>query len=147
MSATGGIAQFVPAPPSLLIARVLISSPQILNASAVPITIVPAPGPGKLLIPITALFSYRFGTIVYAGGGNEMVTWAADFPLFLNTPFVSPGILGSAASYAQALWPIQQNDLGVGPYVNESLVFGTTVAQVNGDGELLLELAYSIFET
>lgn len=51
-------------------AKVTITSAQLLQLNTTPITIVPAQGAGKVIIPFTVLLRYRFGTIEYATNLN-----------------------------------------------------------------------------
>ena len=53
---------------ALLTTKVTISSAELLNINATPKTLIPAPGVGKLIIPITCVLVYRYGTTDYTGG-------------------------------------------------------------------------------
>lgn len=48
-----------------------ITSDELLNMSSAPITVVPAPGAGKAIIPHSFAYRAKFGTVQYSSGEEE----------------------------------------------------------------------------
>lgn len=97
----------------VLVARVNLSSAQLLALLATPVTIVPAPGVGFQIVMLAAVLRFFGGTVAYTdvGGAVQFVVGGqvlalASNALFLVTvapnrrlqTFVSPGATGVAAN-------------------------------------------------
>lgn len=59
-----------------LTATVPLSTSQILHLHSAPITIVPNPGPGKAIVPVSAAYANKFGTIPFTG--DARLFWGAS---------------------------------------------------------------------
>ena len=70
--------------PTLQVSKVTLTQAQLEALSGTPIDLVPAPGAGKAIVPVSAAAHYKFGTtpytitgggsgiaVEYAGGGGE----------------------------------------------------------------------------
>lgn len=85
-----------------------ISSAQLLALSTTPVTLVPAPGPGKFILPLSYVLRFKPGTIAYANtkGASYQIFW--DFlgycPVSVpSNTLVTPPLLSVAATAANLL--------------------------------------------
>ena len=71
---------------ALLSTTTLISKAQILTLNSAPVQLIPAPGPGKLIVVLSAVLVYKFGTQPYV---------QSDDSLFLVYEASENGVLGT----------------------------------------------------
>lgn len=90
-----------PGAAAMLVAVTNLTSAQIVTLSSVPVNIVPAPGPGKIIALIGMALVYNFGTHAFANGASDLleVQFAgANNDLMLSTG-VGGLITGSASGF------------------------------------------------
>lgn len=118
---------FTPAPPSqqtVLTQTTQISHAQLLALGSSPISVIPAPGASKVIIPGAYIFRYDFLTRAYSGDGGS----ANGFFYGNITAGNVPGfLLNAPGSFVLAgPPPISVFSPAVGDYTNQPLNFGGT---------------------
>jgi hypothetical protein len=124
------------------LATVSLSSHDLLNLSTRPITLVPAPGAGMVLILVLAIYRTTFGTSAYTGNAqcyygstNEMVDMGDG-----NAFQATSNTVATAASFceyngSQVFTPM--TDL-----INQPIVVGASVTLAGGDGTGTVSVLY-----
>lgn len=122
-------------------AQVSLSSSQILNLNTTPVTLVAAPGSGKLIQVISAIWDYTFVSTAYS---NTAVS------IYCNTNSVNPictfvgGVLISTSSIIKdASWPAT-NVQGGTLIDNAPIIISGGVNPTTGDGTAKVTLLYKI---
>jgi len=132
------------------IAIVTLTKAQILAANATPVTIVPAPGTGRAIIVLFAIYEALFGTTPYTdggglyygsvnfGGGIAVVADGGDGGVLAQNP---PNIfvLGSNASFT-ASGPVGG---ATGYLSNQAVVYTSNGGLTGGDGGLRITVVYN----
>lgn len=124
------------------LATVSLTSHDLLNLRTQPITLVPAPGAGMVLIPVLTIYRTTFGTSAYTGNAqcyygstNEMVD-IGDGNAFQAT---SNTVTTSAAYYqyngSQVFTPMTK-------LINQPIVVGASVTIAYGDGSGNVSVLY-----
>jgi hypothetical protein len=118
---------------ALLVATVNLTAAQIKTLDSVPVQLVPAPGAGKLLVPLFFVPVFSFGTRPYqfATGGSD--TLHVFWEPIGNTTQVgySNMIVGLASAFAIQSAFFDTTDIFPGPD-NESLALVSLSAYTNG---------------
>jgi len=57
---------------SLQLATVRLSSSQLLNCQSTPVTVIPSPGPNKIIVVNSATYILKYGTSAYNGDGSAL---------------------------------------------------------------------------
>jgi hypothetical protein len=128
------------APATLLSVKVSLSSSQILNATTSPVTVIPAPGAGKVVVIIQSVYSYIFGTTPYSGGPVGLYYGTtpnqADYGqlFFFALSASSFGLVGQGGN---------QSDL-ISQYENQPILFTGTGPYTGGDGTGAVTVWYVI---
>jgi hypothetical protein len=90
-----------PSPQAVLAATVTLNQAALIALAATPFTLVPAPGAGRIIIPIGFAFIYNFGTTAYQGQDGVAVEYAgaANDIVLLSGVTTSPLITAAASSF------------------------------------------------
>jgi len=121
--------------------KVTLTSAQLLNSFTAPITLIAAPGAGKIINIVECVFQYNYGTITYIQPNNcfiytntinyAQIAFGAGFLTSVTSKLGKVTFNSSASSSAFA--------------ANQSIIFGTAAANpTTGDGTLDLYLTYTI---
>lgn len=160
----------------LQVARVTVSSAQLLNLAAAPVTIVPPPGAGKIIVPALGwqyiaaqtagtlsggpVLVYKFASTPYVDGGGGFpclflganpATWFIDY---FGASFWDQTADQVQSGFAQAASGLPAPP-GMGPVVsvssvaNQPLMFGLTpggASPTGGDGSVLVTVPYFVVD-
>lgn len=136
-------------------ATVLVTPAELKNLVASPKTIIAAPGAGKVILPVVALFDYEYGTVAYEnGGGGDMYLGLAgpEFP-YTGVAYGLPNLVTAAAS-SLVMYALPAGGPN-GPYTqdlrsdfeNAALKLRKSTANLTaGDGTLTITLVYQIVD-
>jgi len=120
-----------------LSAVVEISSNELKNMHASPITLVPAPGVGKYIAAASVVMKYTFGGIAYTQPGNTNVVSGITTNNIVNMG----NVLNSGSSFVRFSGANNSSVL----YENAPLqLFNTTGELTNGNGTATVYVYYSI---
>ncbi len=141
LEAKAATAQQGQPPKEYLTEKIRLTSAQILAAETTPVVILPAPGPGKKIVPIRAIIDGEGGT-PYVNTGNVFVD-------FESAP--TNGIFNGLASVLDSADPISVLSVVDGQAnlaENEALVFqGTGLGTTTGDFDVTIQIEYEIIES
>ncbi|GAG67338.1 unnamed protein product [marine sediment metagenome] len=115
--------------------RTEVSSAEILTLNSVPLELVEAPGTGSILMPITAIVKYYYGTIVYATNLNLIILLDNGTIVLNFNNLISLGADTVMFSGTGTLAPAQLENEGI----ELSVQTGDPTA---GDGTLVVHLWY-----
>lgn len=121
--------------------KISISSAQLLALFTTPQEIVPAPGPGFMIVPYVVLAKLIFGTTAYTTAGHAI---SAN----IGTTTASLGDVLAQAADAEVSVPMSLT-LGARTIV-DNVAMLLKIATANptlGDGTLIVEVLYNIFAT
>lgn len=132
------------------VASVLLSSAQLLAIQTTAITLVAAPGAGKMLIPLKLVLSYKFNTTAYtiANADNafrlQYVGQTTSLASTLATGLVSAAT--STTGYVNMVSPQTgiANTVAANLGLELKLAIGTTPALTLGDGTVQAYVEYEI---
>lgn len=133
-------------PQGSIITQVRLTAAQILGMYAAPVSIIPAPGTGKLIIVGRITGTVIYGTAQFAAGGAIGLQWGSTVHgggAAASTTLAAATLNGYAASNTFELTPDNTDALattsGVGIYISNA-----TGAFTTGDSVLLLNVNYSV---
>jgi len=125
------------AAPSLRKATVTLSSAQILALDGTPVTIVPAPGSGKWLVPHRVALAVDFATTPYVNGD----TWPGLYYAGPGPQIKALDILSQASSARSAESPTIGADAANTD--NVAIVAGYGSPSTDGDSPLIVTVWYT----
>lgn len=121
--------------------RVEITSAEILDLNSTPKELVPAPGAGKVLEFVSAVFHLKHGGTDYTGGADVIVQNETGTDLSGN--LANTFIQSSADAYAI----LNALQAGVVNVVNEALdLYNSSTTFATGNGTLVVHVAYRIHD-
>jgi hypothetical protein len=123
-------------------ARQTLTSAQILASNTNPITIVPAPGPGNIIVPIEATMTLNFNTTAYTSAGSPSIYYAENLTTMITGSSFSLTGTVSSIQGGRALtagpWPLSTT-------TNNSVVFFTPTSNPTvGDGTVDIDIWFTI---
>lgn len=132
------------------VANGVITSAQIKNLVASPVTLLPAAGAGTVIIPLFMFFNLRFITTAYAAGGNLDVFW--DDGNTASNPLIIDGISqtfmqldGSAIMYQHSDEPPANAELIANADNHPVLLeMDGVIDFTTGDGTLAYRITYIV---
>ena len=135
---------------TLQTATVTLTSAQILNLAATPITIVPAPGSNKTILLTNVLAHYRYNSTAYTingAGGNFLigfpgVTSSAYLTILGQTSFIDQTSDQYLQSYAGGIAAFSASE-----QVNQPLQITVENDPKLGNGTVTLTILYSVVNT
>lgn len=129
---------------AIRVITITLSSAQLLTISAVPVQVLPSPGPGKTYIVHGSLAHFIFGGIAYTAGANLRLTlgtfaqgfWIACLGSLINVlvDTFSQGTENAANVPATA-------------QVNLPLMVTSSSSPITGNGAMILTVFYSVVDT
>jgi hypothetical protein len=126
-------------------ATIALTSAQLRQLYTAPIQIVAAPGPGQMLLPIAAVYQYKFGTAAYQNGGNLWLNFANDtggnnFLQTFNSPVNASSWTIAFGFTTGAVQDVQAN------FANSALMVtnGGGLNFSGGDGTLTVTVSYIV---
>jgi hypothetical protein len=129
---------------SLLTTKVTVSSSELLNLGSAPKTLIAAPGAGNLIVPITCILVYKYGTVDYAGTVN--LALSPNNTLF-NVTFNSAISGNSNRISTRTVAATATTTFANGStFDNVALTLGSTGNPTTGDGTLDVYLSYYIID-
>ncbi len=126
-------------------ARAVMTSTDLLAATR--ITVVPAQGPGKVIIPIQVSIEYAFGTVGYTvPGGTAMDIFYGTGPDIFNIP--ASGFLDQATSevYVAPPNPIDNAQFTRAQVDNIPITAVLSAPVTVGDGEVIYTVWYQVLD-
>ena len=126
-------------------AVVSISSAQILAMNVTPVVVIPAPGPGLVIVPITAYIVYNFKTTAYASAASN---WLTTFNgnvgnLALSTQSINV-VLTAGTSEVRQGFTQGSSILTFASCVNLPVTVSLSSAATLGDGTITFTIYYDV---
>lgn len=123
-------------------ATVEITSAQLLNCATSPITIVAAPGSGKIIVPVAIIDNFKYVSAPYTTDGSDAVYYGSASGL--GAAIANPSINGLASS--QITMEVLNINTPVAPteLINQAVVFTDTTNPTGGDGMLGISFSYIV---
>ena len=120
-----------------------LSSAQILALDTDPVVLLPAPGPGRMIVVLGSQFSYRAGTTPYTTANSPVIVY--DGPS--KTGCANFNIdLSSAVDQVSAQPAGQVSSITPNEVENVAILMTMTAGDVTlGDGTLSVALSYSVY--
>jgi hypothetical protein len=114
-----------------------ITSAQILNSNSVPVTLIPAPGAGKVIFVQSAIFKYVYGSSVYTTNTTTNIRLGA-FTLWTSGTAIQGG-----TDYVNFVNMIPTSTVGSSLPENQPILFNTSTGNpTGGDGTIDLYITY-----
>jgi len=120
-----------------------LSSANILALNTTPFTLVPEQGAGTIIIPVSAIMIYTFGTIAYAAGTLRLIensTPAIGAAIMTN----ATGINLIAGSYNGNFIPSIVLGTATSIQTNQALQLYSGTAVTLGDGTMKIIVTYVV---
>ena len=137
-------------PPSGVLSKTVttLTAAQVLALNTVPVILVPAPGAGKYIQPVTVLLEYKHVTtpyhIVGSDAGANISNPANQVPWFFD-PTAWTGVIDQAASQlSPAVNASSGAALALSDVVNQPLQVVSNNLLTTGDGTLTYTVYYTI---
>jgi hypothetical protein len=146
----GGAGPSIPFPEDamLQISKTLHPS-DILNLFALPFTLIPTPGPQKVIVPFGWCLSLNFNTTPYAAGGDLFISFGAGSHSFNDQ--VGSGLLmiNAASAIAEGtIYPLVNDPAaGVNDRDKPLILSNAGAPFINGDSDLLITIFFSVAPT
>lgn len=147
LTTLGKITSGSQATPTEQLMQIVLTSAQIKTLNATPLSILAAPGAGKIIAINTIIFANTFGTIQYTRTG-------ATFKLFLGTTADALALTGdqnamviAAASAASLIQPSTNSNFATATKgVNKAIFIGNDGGSefAAGDGTIKVTLVYTV---
>jgi hypothetical protein len=131
---------------ALQVARVEVTSAQLLALVETPVVLVAAPGAGKVLVPISVAWQYKFGTAPYDAPGSATVDYsslAGD----ISGPGIGSGCLDQSSNQFNFLAIYLNGPNPQSTAENLALVLANEAGSGDfsqGDGTLTVTIAYYV---
>lgn len=122
---------------------VTVSSAQLLAISGNPVTILAAPGAGKLIQVFGTSYYYKFITAPYTGGGSPGINYT-DFNGDGAALFPGTNIILQADSRFTPFSTFGATQDPVSNDANQPVVFADDVNYVGGSGTLMITITYMV---
>ena len=120
-------------------ATVTLSAAQIATLDTIPVTVVAAPGAGKIVIPVSTYTAYTYLTSAY--------TTVSDLQLISNGAFLArmmqaSALSGSSSSYALSSLNNGGSASNITTFVNQALIASLGAPISGGLGSIQIDLQY-----
>ena len=125
-------------------ARIALTAAQIKTLHSVPVSLVPAPGAGRVIIFEELLFDFKYNTVQYTGGGVVQPVYHG------HTTGLSVGTVAAATvqAAANALVHLAQQASATGLTVLDNTgldLYAATADFAAGDGTAIVIVNYAIW--
>lgn len=118
-----------------------LSSAELLDIMGSPVEVVPAPGPGNVLVLIAQAFTYLAGTTPYTPNGGSLAVQYGDEPATAYRAYGYASTIDQAASTFGTLLT-DTGSFALADYEDAPLVIaGSTADPTDGDGTLVVSLS------
>jgi hypothetical protein len=138
---------FAQAASPVQIATVTLSSAQLRVLHGSPVQLIPAPGVGQVIAPISVVFQYKAGTTPYTVGSGARLAVYLGTPNNVVTQVAASGFLDQAASQVFMMHGIG----GIGVSLQSTLENAPVVVRnddptewANGDGTVTITTIYTV---
>ena len=129
-----------------LMATVNLSSADILTLASVPITIVLAPGAGKIIILNSFTFCFKAGTTPYLNGQNSELTYNGTYTGFIGGGLIPASVICSATDVVFNVISYPAKDITYG--IDKAIEFTSKMAGIiefdTGNGTAKIFIFYHI---
>jgi len=126
------------------VATVVVTAANLIGMKAAPVSILPAPGAGKLIIVDAIAFQFKNGATQFTGGGALSFVYhrTAVTP---HTGSIAATVLQAAAADVQYLGPNTTGALDLQSAINLGLdITNATAAFAAGNGTAIVTVWYSV---
>jgi hypothetical protein len=136
---TGPIGVTGPTGEELQTTEVFLSSSDILNLHTTPKVLIPAPGPGKIIIVNEVIFKFTAGTISYTGGTTLYVNYTS-----IGTSLVHPTSenIQNPMDWIEKDTPTNYMTISLGD--NKDIILTTPLQIADGNGTLKVFITYHV---
>jgi hypothetical protein len=124
-----------------------VSSAELLAINSSPIEIIPAPGAGKIVVPVSTVVFYYFGSVPYDNVSSPNLYWG---------PYSNSNSLNSLFGFANVVvaesdkFSQYAGDAGYGypldQIINAPIVLADSANWINGDGTLKFLVTYNTID-
>lgn len=126
------------------VATVTLTAAQLQSMKASPVSILPAPGAGKVLVIDAITFQYKYGGTVFTGGGAISFVYHGT-AVTPHTGNVAATVLTTAANDVQYLGPNVSGAVDLQSEINLGLdITNATAAFAAGNGTAIVTVWYSV---
>ena len=129
-------------PGTVHVARVAITSDQLLAIHTTPIELIPAPPVGSIILPVSFVWDYTFGTVAYSG---------ANINLLIGGQAIATGTIAVLLGATSVLYQLVEtggNTTVVAAKVpltdNSNLTLSSSANPISGDGTLVIQVLYKV---
>ena len=140
-----GVSPAIPSTASGQLQTGALTVSQILSPDTVPITVIAAPGPGKLVVVDSVIFQLVAGATPYSGSGIDLLTeWGGGAGFFVAEACASQ--IFTSASNAFCSTPVEgiTSALASSGAVNRPIIVTSTGPVTGGNGTISYWLQYRV---
>ena len=127
----------------------VISSAQLKALNTTPVVLVPSPGPGLIIVPVSISFVFQYVAPTYSNTGSDGDLYvgygltAASVTTNFLLNFTYSGLVESASSQMQIV-PFSNASIALNVSANQPLSLGILDTLTTGAGKLQVDLAYNV---
>lgn len=122
---------------------VTLTSAQILTLYSSPVQVVPAPGAGQILNPISFTLQYKFGTTAYVVAQQDIHFTGPAQNQYANLSAVN--FLDAPSSRVATVPATGQASADAATYANQPIMVGLTASDATqGDGTVTITVCYTV---
>ena len=124
--------------------QVTLTAAQLMAMKATPVSIIPAPGAGKLIIIDAIAFQFKNGATQFTGGGAVSFVYHGT-AITPHTGTIAAAVVNAAAADVQYLGPNTSAAIDLQTAINTGLdITNATAAFAVGNGTAIVTVWYSV---